>query len=71
MIQPSMERTAVALEWVVMLLFFGSCFVSSGERGASTSISVSAMIVVAIVGLGRESEYNVGCELRQLVRLFC
>ena len=49
MIQPSIERTAIALEWVVMEAFLESCLGSTS--GASTSISVSAMVAVLMYGL--------------------
>jgi len=49
-IQPSIERTAVALECVVMELFAGplSCLFS-GDAGASISISVSAIVAKVAV----------------------
>ena len=46
-----MERTAVAFVWVAIELFLVSGL-GSGESGASTSISVSAMIALLCV-LGR------------------
>jgi hypothetical protein len=55
MIQPSMDRTAVALVCVVIEEFLVSCF---GEVGASTSISVSAMVAIGLCCLGRLDELD-------------